>query len=168
MGLETATFISDLVTTNPVGTADAPPTLGTHSRLLKSVLKATFTKVTGAVTATHTELNYLAGLTSSAQAQINGKMTFSVTSGSGALTMAKANLSVAVETSTSNVTLPPSPNIGDVALVCGTDFFNIYPSGSDTITHLGHDILPYTPYTNYFVYYFAADTTSNWQGKTLV
>ena len=168
MGLETATFISDLVTTNPVGASDAPPTLGTHSRLLKSVLKATFTKVTGAVTATHTELNYLAGLTSSAQTQLNGKATFSVTSGSGALTMAKANLSVAVETSTSNVTLPPSPNVGDVALVCGSNVFNIYPSGTDTITHISQDILPFTPYTANSVYFFVADRTYNWQGKVLI
>lgn len=56
MPLETGTFISDLVSTNPahsdsVGAADS------HLRFIKSTLLASFTAVTGAVTATHTQLN---------------------------------------------------------------------------------------------------------------
>ena len=56
MGLETATYISDLVATNPTA-SDAKSQGDDHIRLLKSTVKATFPNVTGAVTATHTELN---------------------------------------------------------------------------------------------------------------
>lgn len=56
MGLETGTYISDLVTTNPLG-SDAKSTADDHLRLIKSCLKTTFPSVTGAVTMTHTELN---------------------------------------------------------------------------------------------------------------
>lgn len=56
MGLETGTYISDLVITNPLG-SDAKSTADDHLRLIKSCLKATFPNVTNAVTMTHTELN---------------------------------------------------------------------------------------------------------------
>lgn len=56
MGLETGTYISDLVITNPLG-SDAKSTADDHLRLIKSCLKTTFPSVTGAVTKTHTELN---------------------------------------------------------------------------------------------------------------
>ena len=42
MGLETGTYISDLVTTNPVGATDFKSEGDNHLRLIKSVLKATF------------------------------------------------------------------------------------------------------------------------------
>lgn len=56
MPLETGTFISDFVTANPahsdsVGQADS------HVRFIKSCLLNTFTAISGAVTATHTQLN---------------------------------------------------------------------------------------------------------------
>lgn len=44
-----------------------------HIRAVKTVLKTTFPNVTGAVTPTHVELNYMVGVTSSVQAQINTK-----------------------------------------------------------------------------------------------
>ena len=56
MGLETGTYISDLVTANPTG-GDPKSTADDHLRLIKSCLKTTFPNVTGAVTKTHTELN---------------------------------------------------------------------------------------------------------------
>lgn len=56
MPLETGTFISDLVATNPVGT-DALAFADDHLRLVKSTIKNTFPNVTGAVTKTHTQLN---------------------------------------------------------------------------------------------------------------
>lgn len=63
MGLETGTYISDLVATNPVGATDPKSQGDDHIRLLKSTIKATFPSITGAVTPTHTELNLLAGAT---------------------------------------------------------------------------------------------------------
>jgi hypothetical protein len=55
-GLETGTYISDLVTTNPTA-ADPVSQADDHMRLIKSTVKATFPNVTGAVTPTHTQLN---------------------------------------------------------------------------------------------------------------
>lgn len=56
MALETGTYISDLVTTNPAA-SDAKSQGDDHLRLLKSTLKATFPNVTGAVTVTQAEIN---------------------------------------------------------------------------------------------------------------
>lgn len=69
-GLETATYISDLNSSNPAA-GDAKSQGDDHLRLLKSTIKATFPNVAGAVTPTHTELNYVDGVTSAIQTQIN-------------------------------------------------------------------------------------------------
>lgn len=58
MALESATYIDDLVTTNPVGSDDKSQG-DDHIRLLKSTIKATFPNVTGIVSPTHSELNYV-------------------------------------------------------------------------------------------------------------
>lgn len=72
MGLETGTYISDLVATNPLG-SDAKSSGDDHIRLVKSTVKATFPNISGAVTPTHTELNYVSGVTSAIQTQLNAK-----------------------------------------------------------------------------------------------
>lgn len=70
MALESATYISDLNSSNP--TAGDPASQGDdHLRLVKSTVKATFPNVSGAVTPTHTELNYVDGVTSSIQTQLD-------------------------------------------------------------------------------------------------
>ena len=75
MGLETGSTISSFITSNP--TSSDPVNQGDdHLRLIKSVLKAQFPGVAGngfatAITATEAELNYLSGVTSNIQAQIN-------------------------------------------------------------------------------------------------
>lgn len=73
MALEVATYISDLVATNPVGATDTKASLDDHIRLVKSTVKATFPNVSGAVTPTHTELNYVDGVTSAIQTQLDAK-----------------------------------------------------------------------------------------------
>lgn len=61
MGLETATYITDLVSTNPLGT-DSKAQGDNHIRLLKEVLKTQFPNLgSAAVTATAAEINLLAG-----------------------------------------------------------------------------------------------------------
>lgn len=72
MALETATYISDLIATNPTST-DLKSEGDNHIRLLKSAVKATFPAVTGAVTASHTELNFVDGVTSALQGQLDTK-----------------------------------------------------------------------------------------------
>jgi len=70
MALESLTgstvFIDDLVATNPVGAADPVSDLDGHIQGIKNVLQNSFPGVTGAVTATHTELNLLDGITTAA------------------------------------------------------------------------------------------------------
>lgn len=72
MALESGTYISDLVVTNPVNT-DTVDKADDHLRLLKSTIKSTFPNITGAVTATHTQLNYVTGVTSALQTQLDAK-----------------------------------------------------------------------------------------------
>ena len=62
MALESATYIDGLVTTNPTGT-DSRSQGDDHLRLIKTSIKNSFTGITGAVTATHTELNLIDGVT---------------------------------------------------------------------------------------------------------
>lgn len=72
MGLETFGFIDSLVDTNP--TASDPKNQGDdHIRGIKATLKDQFPNLSGAVTPTHTELNYVDGVTSAIQAQIDLK-----------------------------------------------------------------------------------------------
>ena len=63
MGLETATYITDLVSSNPLGT-DSKAQGDNHIRLLKSVLQTQFSALgSAAVTTTAAELNILDGAT---------------------------------------------------------------------------------------------------------
>lgn len=65
--LESATYISDLVTSNPAA-SDGMNNADDHMRMIKAAVKNTFPQITGAVTATHTDLNnaaaFLAGTVS--------------------------------------------------------------------------------------------------------
>lgn len=72
MPLETATYISDLNPAWPLG-GDKKSNGDNHLQMIKGALKATFPNVTGAVTPTHVELNFLTGVTSSVQTQLNTK-----------------------------------------------------------------------------------------------
>lgn len=58
MGLEAASFISQLDSANPLGT-DQKQQGDDHLRLIKSVLLASFPNISGAVTLTHTQINAL-------------------------------------------------------------------------------------------------------------
>ena len=62
MALESTTYIDGLVITNPTGT-DPRSQGDDHIRLVKSTLRSTFPNVSGAMTATHTELNLIDGYT---------------------------------------------------------------------------------------------------------
>lgn len=62
MGLEAATYISQLNPTNPVGAVDPVGQGDDHLRLIKSVLQASFPNINGAVTVTLANLNQWAGL----------------------------------------------------------------------------------------------------------
>lgn len=72
MTVESATYINQLNAALP-GATDPKSEGDDHIRLVKTTVKATFPNVTGAVTPTHTELNYVAGVTSALQTQLNAK-----------------------------------------------------------------------------------------------
>ena len=72
MTVESATYINQLDAAKPSAT-DLKSEGDDHIRLLKSTLQATFPNVTGAVTATHTELSRVAGVTSAIQTQLDAK-----------------------------------------------------------------------------------------------
>lgn len=56
MALETGTYVSDLVPSNPVA-SDGLSQTDDHLRLIKAVLKNTFPNITGALTETHAKVN---------------------------------------------------------------------------------------------------------------
>lgn len=72
MGLEAGTYIDDLNASNPT-TGDPRSEGDDHIRLIKNVLLNTFPNITGALSPTHTELNYVNGVTSAIQTQLDSK-----------------------------------------------------------------------------------------------
>lgn len=72
MSVETALYPPSLNTDWPLA-SDFISEGDNHIRLTKLVVKTTFPALTGAVTATHTELNYVAGVTSAIQTQLNAR-----------------------------------------------------------------------------------------------
>lgn len=63
MGLETGSYISALVSTNPVGATDPKSQGDDHIRFLKAKILETFPNVNGAVNGTPAELNLVVGAT---------------------------------------------------------------------------------------------------------
>ena len=72
MTVETALYPAQLNTTLPTS-SDFVSEGDDHLRLLKTVVKTTFPNVAGAVSASQVELNYVTGVTSDIQAQLNSK-----------------------------------------------------------------------------------------------
>ena len=62
MALEAATYIDELINTNPPG-GDQASTIDEHLRLIKAVLLNSFANISGAVTASEVDLNKLTGYT---------------------------------------------------------------------------------------------------------
>lgn len=71
MALETSTYISGLVATNPAS-SDNKSQGDDHLRLLKSTILATFPNISGAVTPTHTQLNTVPDLAPKASPTFTG------------------------------------------------------------------------------------------------
>jgi hypothetical protein len=137
MALETpVTYISDLVATNPVSALDNPRYSADHIRNVKGSLLATFPNVTGAVTPTHTELNYVDGVTSAIQTQLNAlaSVTQNTQNGNYTLDLADANKHIYKDnTSAYAWTVPPNSS---KAFPIGTTvtMVNAGSSGAITIT----------------------------------
>ncbi len=72
MGLESGNYISDLVVTNPTST-DKRRQGDDHFRLIKNVLKNTLPNASAAINPSVAEFNYLVGVTSLVQTQLDAK-----------------------------------------------------------------------------------------------
>ena len=123
MGLETGTYISDLNSSNPV--AGDPVNEGDdHIRLVKSTVKATFPSITGAVSATHTELNKLDGVTANT-AELNyvDVTTLGTAQASKAVTVDASKDSTGIRNLTVSGTLTIGSNTA-------TTLQAVYPVGS--------------------------------------
>ena len=117
MALEDLTgtkYIDDLVATNPAA-GDNVSEGDDHIRGIKNVLKTTFPSIDGAITATDTELNYVDGVTSNVQTQLNAKFA---TAG-GTLTGAAQGSTDTDTTNTGSVTLNFSTNQNFVLTLTG-------------------------------------------------
>lgn len=103
MGLETATFVSGLVATNPVGATDSIAQGDDHIRLVKSVLQATFPNASAAINPSPTEFNRLVGVTGPVE-DLRG---LPYNNQAGSYTIAASDAGQAVRlTAGSNVNLP--------------------------------------------------------------
>ncbi len=90
MGLESATFINGLVETNPTSSDNANQG-DNHLRLIKASLKNTFPNITGAVTATHTQLNSIGTKLDLSGGTLTGALAGTTATFSGAVTAASFN-----------------------------------------------------------------------------
>ena len=92
MAVETATYISDLNTSNPAA-GDQKSEGDDHIRLVKATIKTTFPNVTGAVSVSHTKINYLSDVTGNLQAQIDLKAPAASPAFTGTLTAVNGSFS---------------------------------------------------------------------------
>lgn len=102
MALETATYISGLDAANPLAT-DPKSQGDDHLRLVKSTVKATFPNINGAVTPSHTELNYVDGVTSALQDQLDAKASLTAPKITGLKGTKVAMSANAIDLATGNI-----------------------------------------------------------------
>jgi hypothetical protein len=118
--LETATYISALVVTNPDG-GDARSTIDDHTRLLKAVLKRTFPLVDGAISLSSVQYMYLNDLSASVQLQLNQLRDGSATANNAVNARYANSASLALyANSASFATLAATANSASYAALAGT------------------------------------------------
>ncbi len=135
MAVESGTYIDDFDVAKPAGT-EPKSILDDQIKWVKSALLATFANITGAVTATHTDLNKV-GVTQSpgdnttapastafvqaAIAAVNAQTALTLSNVSGTTqTAAAGSMYVLQNVAATAVTLPASPTTGDtIAIIVG-------------------------------------------------
>ena len=123
MGLESGTYIDSLNSSNPAA-GDAVNEGDDHLRLIKSTVKATFPNVSGAVTATHTELNLIDGVTATTTELNYVDVTTLGTAQASKAVTADANVDI---TGVRNLTCSGTITIGSNT---ATTLQAVYPVGS--------------------------------------
>ena len=153
MGLETGSTISSFITSNP--TSSDPVNQGDdHLRLIKSILKAQFPGAAGsgfatAITATEAELNYVHGVTSNIQTQINNilpsgtRMPFAQAAAPTGWTQditdnANNRMLRVVNTAGGGVAGTDSPIVNSTTMVAHTHTFTGSALAAHTHTDSGH------------------------------
>jgi len=149
--IETVTYISDFNVTYPVDNdqTNHPESLGDdHIRNYKTGWKGTFPNVTGAVQASHTELNYLSDVTSAVQTQLNNKTASYQVTVAGTVTLSAARIQLYTpNTSTVDVNLPTSPTVGDIVFVVNPRSWTVViPKNSVTLNNASQNLSAY-PYS---------------------
>jgi hypothetical protein len=143
MALETATYINQLVATNPAA-ADGLVDGDNHIRLIKAALQATFPSVTGAVTPTQTELNFVDGVTSAIQTQLDAKAAKGTNTDLNSVLLANTGLRVKDTDASHSLCLSPGSDLTvDRVLIINTGDANRtldMSAGSVTVTVAGNAV----------------------------
>ena len=135
MALESFGFTNSFNPANPAS-SDAPSAGDDHIRGMKGSILATWPNVAGACTASHTELNYIVGVTSAVQTQLNAlaSVTQNTQNANHTLVAGDANKHIYKSNTTAYAwTVPPNSS---VAFPIGTvvTLVNGGSSGSITVT----------------------------------
>jgi len=130
MALESVTHISDLVASNPVGATDPKSEGDDHIRNIKTALLTDFAGITGAVTATHTELNRL-------DANLGAFLSDSITDATGTVDVITATYSYAPALTDKTTLILRAAG----ANTSTTPTFNPNGLGAKTITKNGNQAL---------------------------
>lgn len=107
MAVDTASNIAALDTAKPTG-SDPKSEGDDNIRHVKSVLKTCFPNIAGAVTASHTELSYVAGVTSAIQTQLDAKAALAGATYTGTQSFTGATVTVPTATAGTNSTAAAS------------------------------------------------------------
>ena len=136
MALEDLTgtkYIDDLNSSNPAA-GDNVSEGDDHIRGIKNVLKTTFPSIDGAITATDTELNYVDGVTSAIQTQLDAKLPLAGGAMTGAITTNSTfdGVDVAACNTTANAALPKAGGAMTGAITTNSTFDGVDVAACNT------------------------------------
>lgn len=103
MAVDTSTYPGDFDTSKPAG-GDSRTEADDNFRQIKTALKNAFGAVKGAVTASHTELSYVTGVTSAIQTQLNTKGAIAGQAWTGGQNFTGATITVPTQTASDSST----------------------------------------------------------------
>jgi hypothetical protein len=148
MPLESVTYISDFIASNPVGATDPKSQGDDHLRNIKAGILNTWPNVDGPVTSTPTEFNRLTGLTgltgsgnlvASASPTFTGTVTLAAASASGTITAnlfsgSGASLTALNATNLASGTVPDARFPATLPAVSGANLTNLNASNASSGT----------------------------------
>lgn len=162
MGLETGSYINDLVTTNPVGGSDPKSEGDDHIRLLKSTLKATFPGMAGRAWRQQAKSGDYTLQTTDNMSWLSCSTTLTISGTAATLGNGFAVFVQNTSTTTAMVTLPTAtilrPDEGGLLLCTGSTFaffptnrrgyqlFGAQTLSGSSVTFTGFGSLPFTEY----------------------